>query len=182
MTEANWIDHFISFLEELERSKSRGALAVLRRGLGKPPGTTPEMYRYIVPWTSGLSRWREDACYVVAALFAWHPQPGGSGNLGNSFASLARQVQQDQGAKKIPEALEGRFTALLNSRQEDLPGYLRQAVSLLKSKEVPLDWRQLLKDYLAWGREDRRVQRDWARAFWRQSAVTENIEEGGVQK
>lgn len=168
MTEArsDWIDHFIGFLEELERSNNRKALAALRRGLGKPPGTASEMYPYIVPWTSDLSRWREDAPYVIAALFAWHPQSGGDGNLGKSFAGLAQQAQQGRGTDKVPEALEGRFTALLNSRREDLPGYLRQAVSLLKSKDVPLNWRQLLKDYLDWEREDRRVQRSWARAFW----------------
>ncbi|MFC1982978.1 hypothetical protein ACFLV5_04280 [Chloroflexota bacterium] len=37
---------FISRLEKLVSDKDRGALATLRRGLGKPTGTAREMDRY----------------------------------------------------------------------------------------------------------------------------------------
>jgi CRISPR system Cascade subunit CasB len=125
------------------------------------------MHRYIVPWTSGLRRWDEDACYIVASLFASHPQPGGDGNLGDSLAQVAQQERAQRGLAEVPESLERRFAVLLNCvRREDLPGHLRQAVSLLKAHEVPVNWRQLLRDYRDWEREDRRVQRAWARAFW----------------
>jgi len=151
---------FITYLEK--RREDRAMLAALRRGLGRPPGTAPEMYRYVVPWLGDdTPRWREDAYYLVAALFAYHPKEGGQGNLGRSFAR-ARVPQGDN------TAIERRFTALLSAHPDDLDVYLRQAISFLKSKETPVDWHQLLSDVMAWGHPDyrERVQKAWARAFW----------------
>ena len=168
-TRSDWAGRFIGSLEELEKSDNRRALAALRRGSGKPPGTVAEMHRYLVPWTSTLRRRDyEDGCYVIASLFALHPQPGGEGNLGASLAHLAEKEQERRGLSKSerPESLERRFTVLLNCHYEDLAGHLRQAISLLRANDVPVEWRQLLKDYWGWEHEDRAVQRRWARAFW----------------
>ncbi len=149
---------FISHLESLR--EDRGALAALRRGLGQPPGTVADMYRYVVPWLpDDAPRWQEDAYYLVAALFAFHPAEGGMGNLGDHFAR-PRDPHGDN------TAIERRFTALLAAHPDDLPYYLRQAVSFLRSKEVPVNWDQLLSDIMAWGHPDRYVQKSWARAFW----------------
>ncbi len=65
------------------------------------------------------------------------------------------------------EALERRFTALLAAHPDDLPDYLRQAVSFLKSREEPVNWNELLRDLQNWRHEDRFVQKKWAREFWR---------------
>jgi len=163
---------FVTYLEDLR--ENRGALAALRRGLGQPPGTVADMYRYVVPWLSDDARpWREDAHYLIAALFAYHPKEGGTGNLGDHFA-CARKPRGDN------TAIERRFTALLAAHPDDLPSYLRQAVSFLKSKEVPVNWHQLLSDVMAWGHPDLRdrVQKDWARAFWgRPARKAQNTEE-----
>lgn len=149
---------FITYLEGLR--DDRGALAALRRGLGHPPGTAASMYRYVVPrLPDDASPWREDAYYLVAALFAYHPMEGGKGNLGKHFAD-ARDPQGDD------TAIERRFTVLLAAHSDDLPFYLRQAISFLKSKDVPVNWHRLLSDVLAWGHPDRYVQQQWARAFW----------------
>jgi CRISPR system Cascade subunit CasB len=160
---------FITYLEGLR--DDRGALAALRRGLGQPPGTVADMYRYVVPWLSDDARpWREDAYYLIAALFAYHPMEGGTGNLGDHFA-CAREPRGDN------TAIERRFTALLAAHPDDLPSYLRQAVSFLKSKVVPINWHQLLSDVMAWSHPDLRdrVQKDWARAFWgRPARETQN--------
>lgn len=151
---------FITYLESLRDREGRGALAALRRGLGQPPGSAVEMYRYVVPWIPDqASRQTEAAYYLVAALFAYHPDPGGWGNLGDAFRR-ARDPQGDH------TAIERRFTALLAAHLDDLPFYLRQAVGFLKSKETPIDWQQLLVDLLAWGHPDGYIQRNWARAFW----------------
>jgi CRISPR system Cascade subunit CasB len=155
---------FIEYLESLSQREDRAALAALRRGLGRPPGTVPDMYRYVVPWLpADAPPWIEDAAYTVAALFAFHPQSGGAGNMGAHFGQArARDPQGDH------TALERRFTALLAAHPEDLPVYLRQAVSFLRSKEVPVHWGQLLYDLRDWGHPERRtrVQKRWARAFW----------------
>jgi hypothetical protein len=43
-------------------------------GLGKDPGTVPEMYPYVVPFTTKAPGWEEQNHYLVAALFASHPE------------------------------------------------------------------------------------------------------------
>ena len=153
---------FVIHLEGLR--DDRGALAAMRRGLGRPPGTVADMYRYVVPWLpDDAPPWREEAYYLVAALFAYHPGEGGRGNVGDHFAS-ARDPQGDD------TAIERRFTALLAAHPDDLDSYLRQAVSFLKSKEVAVNWHRLLSDLLSWGHPERYVQKAWARAFWGRSA------------
>ncbi len=115
---------FVEFLQRLEERKDRGALAALRRSLGRPPGTAPEMHRYVASWTDGeRSRWREDVYYIVATIFAFHPcdwprdDSDRYTNLGASFAKIAGGDSYD--------AVERRFTALLSVRAEDLHVHLR---------------------------------------------------------
>jgi len=160
---------FIGQLNKLAERKDRGALAQLRRGLGGEPGSDLAMAPYVtryIPAAAGV--WEEAAYYLVAALFAWHPVDWAEAeteghNLGASFARLA--VSQGLSEGRIGST-EQRFVALLNSHRDDLYVHLRQAVGLLKSKEVPVDWAQLLADICRWNATDRPVQRAWAKAFW----------------
>ena len=150
---------FITYLEGLR--EDRGTLAALRRGLGQPPGDAREMYPYVVRWLSAEpSARREAAHYLVAALFAYHPDPGGSGNLGQAFRRTLDPNGDDT-------ATERRFTALLTAHSDDLPFYLRQAISFLQSKEVPVDWHQLFADVLGWATLPLHAQKQCkVRAFW----------------
>ena len=161
----NSSERFISFLQGLAQSDDRAALAALRRGLGRSPGEEPEMHKYVVPWTGReQSRWAADTYYLVAALFAHHPvqwsEQRGASNLGASFARLCNASNMS------PEGVERRFTNLLGVDAEDLHLHLRHAVSLLKSKDIPVDWGRLLADLRWWDHEDRWVQRRWAQEFW----------------
>jgi len=152
------------FVEHLERLRDdRAALAALRRGLGQPPGSVADMYRYVVPWLPDDAPWLEHAYYLVAALFAYHPDSSPARNMGDHFART-RDPQGDD------TAIERRFTALLAAHPDDLDVYLRQAVSFLKSKEIPINWHQLLPDLLAWDHPERYVQKAWAHAFWGRTA------------
>ncbi|HMN00541.1 MAG TPA: type I-E CRISPR-associated protein Cse2/CasB [Anaerolineales bacterium] len=171
-------ERFIDRLKQLAEGGERGALASLRRGLGQPPGTVAEMYRYVEPFLGGMesgARYKESAFYLVAALFAFHPKSTNEGNMGTHLA----RTRTDAGA----DALERRFTALLAAHPDDLPEYLRQAVSFLKSKdEEPVNWNQLLRDLQNWSHEDRFVQKNWARSFWGRrpsSESTNNSNEKG---
>ena len=156
---------FIRRLQELATNQDRGALAALRRGLGRPPGAAAEMFRYVEPWLpERRSADQEAAYYLIASLFAMHPKSVSEGNLGQHLASIRKEGADD--------ALERRFSALLAAHPDDLPNYLRQAVSMLKSKETPINWDQLLRDVQAWDAPDRRVQKAWARAFWGKSNHT----------
>ena len=149
---------FISYLESL--SDNRGALAALRRGLGQPPGTVPAMYPYVVPWLpKEPSHQYEFTLYLVASLFAYHADAGGYGNMGDHFAR-ARVGQADN------TAIERRFSHLLEAHPEDLPFYLRQAVSFLKSNNIPINWEQLFLDLQWLNHSAHNVQKQWARAYW----------------
>jgi CRISPR system Cascade subunit CasB len=159
-------EQFITYLKSLTEKQERGALAALRRGLGQPPGTTAEMYRYVVPrLPANVYKQQEAAYYIVASLFALHPKPRDDGNVGSHMAETLR------GNPNGKEALERRFTALLSANSEDLPNYLRQAVSFLKSKEVAINWLQLLKDLQGWNSDSRYVQQNWANDFWRRTSA-----------
>jgi CRISPR system Cascade subunit CasB len=123
------------------------------------------MYSLVVPWVPE-QKYAEDAAFLVAALFALHPLAGGQGTLGAAFARISEKN----------DSIEQRFVALLNCHRDDLPDYLRQAISLLRSKDVPVAWRRVLQDVLGWDHESRYVQRAWARDFWRSARTAEASE------
>lgn len=149
---------FVTYLESL--GEDRAALAALRRGLGQPPGSVPDMYPYVIPFLpQDAAPWVEEARYLLASLYAMYPQSAASGNMGSHY-DRARSTEGDN------TALERRFTALLGAHPDDLPFYLRQAVSFLRSKESPVNWQQLYQDLLAWDHPNRYVQKRWADAFW----------------
>jgi len=165
---------FVTHLESMR--EDRGALAALRRGLGQAPGAVAGMYPHVVPWLpANTSRRQEDAYYLVASLYALHPAPGGTGNVGDHFAR-ARDPQGDS------TALERRFVALLASHPDDLGTGLRQAVSFLRSKEIPIAWHALMSDVLAWDHPERYVQRNWARSFWGRVANENQSEQESVEE
>jgi len=167
-------ERFIDRLKQMAEGGERGALASLRRGLGQPPGTVAEMYRYVEPFLGGMesgARYKEFAFYLVAALFAFHPKSTNEGNMGTHLA----KTRTDAGT----DALERRFTALLAAHPDDLSEYLRQAVSFLKSKEIPVNWNQLLRDLQNWDKRDDpkySVQKRWAREFWRKNQPTDSTD------
>jgi CRISPR system Cascade subunit CasB len=159
---------FIDCLQDLAQKQERGVLAALRRGLGQPPGTAAEMFRYVEPFNPPQkTAW---VYYLVATLFALHSQPGGTGNFGAHMRACDPKGENS-------DALERRFTALLAAHPDDLPDYLRQAVSFLKSKDIPVNWNRLFWDLQNWDekREDPKdsIQKQWAAAFWGRFQTTE---------
>ena len=161
-------DQLIKYLESLVKQKDRAALANLRRGLGKPPKTAMEMYPYLGQFLSNDPKYNyENAIFIVAALFAYYPDAKNtSGNIG---ASLRRYFEETKS-----DSVEKRFVALLNAESDELPNYLRQIVGLLKSKEIAVNWEQLLKDVQFWNSDNSRTREKWARSFWGTSAGGNN--------
>lgn len=150
--------------------RDRATLAVLRNALRQPPGAYPPAFRLVYPHLpGGLPPHRENPYFLVASLFALHridwrrgEAPAYRRNLGASFGWLKHLGD----AKANAEALDARFTALLDSDQDQLAPRLRSVITLLKRDDVPVDWELLLGDLLNWTQPDRRVQRAWARSFW----------------
>lgn len=152
---------FVQFLKSLSSKDDRAALASLRRGLGREPGTTPDVYRVVGSRTARLLEWEERWYHLIASLYALHPE--GTEQDANMGAHFAQAVDPTSDNK---DAVERRFTTLLNAHVDDLPFYLRQAISFLKAKEVHVNWCNLLVDVLFWDDEEMTVQRKWARQFW----------------
>lgn len=155
---------FITWLESVrdhnEQSYSRSTLAMLRRGLGKEPGEDANIMRHVARWLpTDAAPWKERPYYQIAPLFALHPLEGGTGDMGSHFRDLLQGKQNE-------EALERRFTALLNAHEDELGWHLRQAVSLCKSNNVAIDWHALFRDVRGWGHPTRWVHRKWSRSFW----------------
>ena len=157
-------DSFVTYLESIRDKENRGALAVLRRGAGKSPGSQIDMYPYVVPWLpKNPTRWQESKYFIIASLFATHPEKGGTGNLGD----VMRKIKETTGS----DSVEKRFVALLNCHPDDLHLHLRHAVSLASSKKIPIDWHRLSKDITFWNSENNWTQKSWAKAFWSQETV-----------
>src|SRR5436190_6501763 len=102
--EEAFIAHLEALAERVEArndSRSRAALAGLRRGLGRAPGTVAEVEPHVAPFLPERPSWRDDAYYLVASLFAVYPAGSwkraegerGLSNLGASFAWLARKTE-----------------------------------------------------------------------------------------
>ncbi len=160
---------FINSLKTLKREENRAAMANLRRGLGKPMGTTIEMYPYIGKFLSREPNYRrEKALHLVGSLFGFYWK---AENTKGNFGYSMRELKQES------ESIEKRFVALLNANYEDLDQHLRQAVSLLKSNDKPINWEQLFEDIVYWESDNRRVQYRWARGFWGSSELQANEEE-----
>ncbi|GMV86816.1 MAG: hypothetical protein AMXMBFR80_26710 [Dehalococcoidia bacterium] len=154
---------FIARLESLAKREDRAALAALRRGLGKPPGTVAEMAPYVEPAFDGAP----DEAYIVASLFGLHPHHyRAERQVRRGFGSDLRPLRG--GAGEEDPGVVRRFTALLDAHREAVPDHLRHLVALLRSRkgELPIDYLQLFYDLRDWDDAGRHVQKRWASGFW----------------
>ncbi len=176
---------FIGSLLDYAGREDRAALANLRRGLGKRFGTAPEVFPFVTRY-AGI--YEEEDFALVGSLFALHSEKNWlSEDKEKSKRNFGASLRWFVGESSAEVSTERRFVALLNCDREDLATHLRQAVSLLKSKEIPVDWLQLLQDVRHWNNETRFVQKKWARSFWRgaddeksnsnENTINENPEE-----
>jgi CRISPR system Cascade subunit CasB len=175
---AAFVAHLHALVKDPERP-DRAALAALRRGLGKEPGTVPEMYPHVEPCMAAAPKKKADAAYVVASLFGAHPVPWTQPDdapRNTSFGWTLRHIRfrddggEDEGvARREDEGVARRFVAALNCHREALPTHLRQLFGLLHARapDAPVDWKRLFEDIVHWEDTDRWVQRRWAEGFWR---------------
>lgn len=161
---------FVNYLKSL--AEDRGAMAALRKGLGKAPGSVSAMYPYVAPWAEKDTSY--ERFYLIASLFA-----AGSEHLenGHSFGAALRLLVEP-GKELRGSGIEKRFQALLNLDRDELYQPLSRFIVMLKSKGVSVDYVALMKDYRWWGvpsqRGNKSVQLRWAEDFWRNSKNTEN--------
>lgn len=159
-------------------AEDRAALAAKRRGLGEPPGSIIDMYRYVPSYVLNWSGPRKDAVFIAGALFGLHWKALTTDRKEPFTAALKRTERS--------ESYEKRVLALLKADREELPTHLRHAVAYIKSKgdrngsPIPIDWAELIRNIANWEHQDRFVQQNWANAWWgnrydRQEPITEPV-------
>ncbi|MGQ9706884.1 MAG: type I-E CRISPR-associated protein Cse2/CasB [bacterium] len=172
-------EYFIEYLEELLKSDNRGALSALRRGLSAPPGTVPYTYPYVIPYLPEdvpPDSKRAIPYFLVASLFALYFTGKGKEQISSKEVfNLGVAFRKAKGETSKEDSIDSRFTALLNSHYDDLPNHLRHAVSFLRSKEIPLNWNELLSHIKNWNHPDRWVQKKLARGFWGEISPDKNV-------
>ena len=147
------------------RSDARRTMAELRRGLRDDPRDRLRVLKVVAPILGPPpeERWKiesEEWFYIVAALYASHPEYERDVSLGEAFRRMAADS----------DSVEQRFMSLLSARPEPdrMRPLLRQAVALLSvnRRPVPLDWLMLLNDLLLLKNFERDVKQRWARDFY----------------
>lgn len=148
-------------------SEARRTLAQLRRSLSGPRAEA-EAYATVFPFDPPQAE--QQAWILVAGLFALHPQPRPGADFDRQSRSLGRSMRSL--ANERPSA-ERRFDQLIAVDQPSLPHYLRQAIRLLATENIALDYYRLLEDLVTLldQRADperiHRVRLNWARDFHR---------------
>lgn len=142
-----------------------GGKARLKRDAGKPLAEAQSLGLFYRLLPYGLSAAQEEIFFLLATLHSL-ADGGGTGNFGASLRR-ARDPKNHKG-------LDRRVEILLDSDTTQLPFRLRQAVRLLKSNRVSVNWQQLLEDLLRWNYANRAVQKQWARAYFGISQPTVN--------
>lgn len=160
------------------RSLSRAALARLRRGIGKPPGSIPELWTYTLDGMpqqltgrGGGPSWGEWSTYMALTLFALHQQGKElpSACVSKHGQSLGKAVRQLVKEADDMERVKRRFDPVVTADSpEELSHHLRGLVQLLKASEIPLDYPALARDlyrFLMPGQRDS-VRLSWGRDFY----------------
>lgn len=156
----------VARLRELEATDRR-AMAVLRRSLAFDPGTWPPAYVYVERFVGGenISPRYRNASYLTAGLFAMHTEHCDGISMGEALRRLAQK-------RPHSKSIEDRFLSLLAADDDLLLNRLRQALSLLRAEGIGLDYNRLLQDLTWWKTDNNRVQRNWARDYYRREQVT----------
>ena len=150
------------FVRRLEKLGAAGR-AALKGEAGRPPrANVPAFDAFTAAfWSLRDTRLAREACRLVAALYFWHPVPGGRGDIGAALGRLA-----GRGRVTGTERLLDQLLAAPLSR---LHGPLFEAVRRLSAARVPVDWPQLILDLSRWDRlttgEELSAQDAWANSW-----------------
>lgn len=173
-----------------ESSRAKATLAGLRRGLGKPAGSVPEIWEITIAAVPDQLQWKdgkgepepsraEQAAHAAMTLYAVHQQsmfvpahvPGVSFGRG-----VGRLRSSDQCSD---EAVTRRFMAVSTAESaEEALWHMRGLITQLRSAQVGLDYAVLaddLLDLLTPGRATR-VRLSWGRDFYRIEGRSRNAE------
>lgn len=147
-----------------------GDLAALRRGIGREPGTVPEMWRFYTTLVdTGVVTNRLRAEHTALTLFAVHQQskPVPMHRTDHGLGTALRAVRRSD--KFSEQAVDRRFTAAATATSTaELALHLRGLISQLHDIDQPLDYTQLFKDLNDWQypQNQGRIRRQWGSQYF----------------
>jgi CRISPR system Cascade subunit CasB len=164
------------------RSAEVGALARLRRGLGKPAGSVLDILEFThadeLAGRNDEPTFAETAVHLSMTLYALHQQSQGkpmhqaNHPLGRAIRKL---IPTERGENYVDHAVAKRFAMLGTADSlDELTHHMRGMVQLLRAGGVPLDYGRLAADLLHWQRPNgaATVRLRWGRDF--HQAVKQN--------
>ena len=158
------IQSFIQTLEQFRIGKNTAALSACRRGflyddkflepypfLNRmvPEGKNSEMY------------------YLIAGLYAIHPM--NSDGYHYNFGTAMRACYN---ASNQTSSFEKRFSTFLQADSDELKRSLFSLIQLAKSKNVPINYAELLEGLMFWNSDRNYSKKNWANSFWSYEAPT----------
>ena len=164
-------------------SGDSAALAALRRGLGMPPGESPECWPWTVPLSADHGQAWETAIHHTLTLYALHQQSRSESMHRRDNTTLGQACRILQSRRMDSQGVERRFLAAATSDTVDeLANHLRGLVILLRGEGVALDYDRLFWDLLGWETptEAGRTRRRWGRDFYRIDPDRESQETSGA--
>ncbi len=179
--------------ESTDESATRAQLARLRRGVGKSPLETPEVWELtLLGLDEKLMGKREEPSYaewaihIALTLYSVHQQGHDlktenmyretkEASLGRAIARLV-QGEDEEYEKRIVK----RFNQMATSEDlKELSVHLRGLVKLMDAKDrlIPLNYPELAQDLYNYQWEDRKnqVRMKWGRDFYRRPREKEEM-------
>lgn len=177
----------LRWLQTLPEHAQKGALANLRRGVGRAPGDMPELWGAFLadlpqPLESrtGAPSRGEWAVYLALTLYALHQQGHNlpADNMHRPGAAFGQAVRRLVKAGEQPQdsSILRRFNALATAaNMRESAQHLRGIVQLLRAGDIPLDYVQLSADLyeLQFASGAQRVRLRWGQDFYRTDSTKE---------
>lgn len=161
----NRLEYEARFLQSIsDRIKNdNGAKADFKRALSGESEHIRKVYPFVLPYVGKTSEWEQVHIWIpIACLSVYYEQPLRKLDLQRNFGHSCR----DLATATHSEGAERRFRTLLDLAIADIQSPLTALVRQMKSKDISIDYPQLLADLRQWEHPNQWVQDRWARAFW----------------
>ena len=170
------------FSESTNQADVKAALAKLRCGIGKTPGSMPEIWEWTLDGLpeafqskDGFPTKEEWAVHTALTLFALHQQGKDleSNSMDSDEMTLGRAVYALAEIQGDETRIKRRFNVVATSNGiEEFSYHLRGIVQLLKGKDIPLDYSQLVMDLFRFQNPE---ERDSLRLKWGQDYYSSKL-------
>ena len=160
----------------------KGQLSALKRNVGEVlPGRGVAWFPHLL--RSGAARRYPELFFLVATLYDLNRAAPVPGDLGKALRKLDDLSGGNGVGRRFHLLLDADFDWIAEPDDPDarvqpgggeMPFRLRQMIKLCASRGVGVDWVELIVDLCDWTRPDKRVQKKWARSFFKQVAEAQD--------